>query len=166
MFKRLWKNEKGLTLIELLAVVVILGIIAAIAVPSIGGLIDNTKKDAHVANAMQMINSAKLAVTGNNTLLPTTGSKYIPLAKLEADGYIETMKDPDNGTYGTATANETTVATIQANSHVEITASSDGKTFTYKVKLVNSTRGVQSATKAAVAETGLNRDAVIKTPTS
>ena len=34
--KRL-KNEKGLTLVELLAVIVILGIIAAIAVPSIGG---------------------------------------------------------------------------------------------------------------------------------
>ena len=36
--KRL-NNEKGLTLVELLAVIVILGIIAAIAVPSIGGII-------------------------------------------------------------------------------------------------------------------------------
>ena len=36
--KALLKNEKGLTLIELLAVIVILGIIAAIAVPSIGGI--------------------------------------------------------------------------------------------------------------------------------
>ena len=34
--KRL-NNEKGLTLVELLAVIVILGIIAAIAMPSIGG---------------------------------------------------------------------------------------------------------------------------------
>ena len=37
------KNQKGLTLIELLAVIVILGIIAAIAIPSIGNIIQNTK---------------------------------------------------------------------------------------------------------------------------
>ena len=40
--KRL-KNEKGLTLVELLAVIVILGIIAAIAIPSIGNIVENTR---------------------------------------------------------------------------------------------------------------------------
>ena len=42
MFKNMKKqlnNEKGLTLIELLAVIVILAIIAAIAVPAIGNII-------------------------------------------------------------------------------------------------------------------------------
>ena len=41
--KRL-NNEKGLTLVELLAVIVILGIIAAIAIPSIGNIIQNVEK--------------------------------------------------------------------------------------------------------------------------
>ena len=45
------KIKKVLRLVELLAVIVILGIIAAIAVPSIGSIIDNSKKDAHIANA-------------------------------------------------------------------------------------------------------------------
>lgn len=61
MFKRFLKNQRGLTLVELLAVIVILGIIAAIAVPSIGGLINKTKDDSKVAEAVQIINAAKLA---------------------------------------------------------------------------------------------------------
>ncbi|MEF3303762.1 type II secretion system protein [Paenibacillus sp. GYB003] len=39
-------NEKGLTLVELLAVIVILGVIAAIAVPAIGGVIKNSRENA------------------------------------------------------------------------------------------------------------------------
>lgn len=55
------KNQKGLTLVELLAVVVILAIVAAIAFVLIGNVIENSKKDAHVANAQQVISAVKLA---------------------------------------------------------------------------------------------------------
>jgi type IV pilus assembly protein PilA len=60
-FKKKFKNEKGFTLIELLAVIVILGIIAAIAVPSIMGIINKSKSDATVAEAIQIIDAAKLS---------------------------------------------------------------------------------------------------------
>jgi type IV pilus assembly protein PilA len=81
MFKRFLKNEKGLTLIELLAVIVILGIIAAIAVPSIGGLINKTKEDAVKADAVQLLNAAKLYATTNVKTIEAAGSDGVVLTK-------------------------------------------------------------------------------------
>lgn len=58
--KKFQKDERGMTLVELLAVVVILAIVGIIAFIAIGNVIENSKKDAHVANAQQLISAAKL----------------------------------------------------------------------------------------------------------
>ena len=89
--KNILRNERGLTLIELLAVVVILAIIAAIAIPAIGGLMDNTKKDAHVANAQQMVSSARLYLTGDKIDEPS-----VTLGDLIKGGYMEDVENPDS----------------------------------------------------------------------
>lgn len=152
------KNEKGLTLIELLAVVVILGIIAAIAVPSIGGIIDNSKKDAHVANAQQMINSARLAVTGNPSLQPENDAdtKVISLKYLEEEGYVETIADPDSEGYLTGTEEDD-----NSQSYVLVTRD-DTANFSFSVKLVNGIRGVQTSSGGPVDQEELSRDSVLE----
>ncbi|MCP8617936.1 prepilin-type N-terminal cleavage/methylation domain-containing protein [Salirhabdus salicampi] len=58
--KKLMKNEKGLTLIELLAVIVILAIIAAIAIPMIGNLIQKSEEDGVKADAIRILEAAQL----------------------------------------------------------------------------------------------------------
>lgn len=64
MFKTL-KNQKGITLVELLAVMVIVGIIAAISIPAIGNLIENTRKDAYIAIGQNLQESARLVASQN-----------------------------------------------------------------------------------------------------
>lgn len=71
--KRFLQNQKGLTLVELLAVIVILGIVAAIAVPTVGSIIQKSRVNAVKADAIQVINAAKLYVAEYGVPATTLG---------------------------------------------------------------------------------------------
>lgn len=71
MFKML-KNQKGMTLVELLAVMVIVGIIAAISIPAIGTLLENSRKDAYISSAVAVQEAARLYATSNDAICSTT----------------------------------------------------------------------------------------------
>ena len=109
------KDERGLTLVELLAVIVILAIIGGIAFVAIGNITENTKKDAHIANAQQIISAVKLAEASGDVDLTTTNTISTDDSKL--DPYIDELTSPwgdsdsainDGEKYkGTVTKNET-----------------------------------------------------------
>lgn len=90
MKKRI-ENEKGLTLIELLAVIVILAIIAAIAIPAIGNIITNSKYNAIKSDAMNILNAAQLAKTDNITDDKDKALEKISVKKLKEAGYLESL---------------------------------------------------------------------------
>lgn len=101
MFKKIrkqLKNEKGLTLVELLAVIVILGIIAAIAVPAIGNIITNSKYNAAKADALNVLNAAQMYYLDNPDGEESEGSSAgektdasVSIEGLEKAGYLESM---------------------------------------------------------------------------
>lgn len=117
------KNQKGLTLIELLAVIVILGIIAAIAIPAIGGIIEKSKVDAIKSDAIQVINGAKLYIAANGTgdtetttIADTVLKNYVDKPAL-ATGYSVTMTLDANGgaEYTISGSGDTSKTTIEFN---------------------------------------------------
>ncbi|WP_341960824.1 prepilin-type N-terminal cleavage/methylation domain-containing protein [Planococcus maritimus] len=68
------KDQKGLTLIELLAVIVILAIIAAIAIPAIGNIIENSRYSAVKSDALNTLSAANIYFAENPTKTKVTTS--------------------------------------------------------------------------------------------
>lgn len=82
-FLRKKKNKKGFTLIELIIVIALLGVIAAIAVPRYGNVLENAKKDSDDVTAEMVQKAAELYYFQN----PTTGA--ITLQNLFDNDYID-----------------------------------------------------------------------------
>lgn len=99
-------NKKGFTLVELLAVIVILGVLLMIAVPAIQNVIKKSKRNAFESQA-------KLIIENVETMLSASTNKpnatcYIPTkdVKLERGslngdakkGYVTVTPDPESTT--------------------------------------------------------------------
>ncbi|MFA5408782.1 MAG: prepilin-type N-terminal cleavage/methylation domain-containing protein [Bacilli bacterium] len=84
----MFRNKKGFTLVELLAVIVILAIILAIAVPGIAGIINGAKKESFESNAKSLVTGIEYKVLEAQV----DSTKTAPTAHAAASGATHTAE--------------------------------------------------------------------------
>ncbi|RSK29396.1 type II secretion system protein [Bacillus sp. HMF5848] len=107
------RSSQGLTLIELLAVIVILGIISAIAVPSIGKIIERVKEQAFVANAYAMYEAATMHERAQQVFIEDE-AQTLTYKDLVEGGYLDPIQDPFTQNV-IPSSNENSFVTISKN---------------------------------------------------
>lgn len=90
--KKIWNKEDGFTLVELLGVIVILGLIIAIAVPALGNIMTKAEDNTEKAQEELVIDAAKIYELDNPKLSIDNKTDTFLFEK----GYLD--KDPE-GTY-------------------------------------------------------------------
>lgn len=85
-------NKKGFTLVELLAVIVIMAVIATIGYASVSGVIGTSKDSLYEQQVVQIIKAAKQWSIENINQLDS--KTYVTLEELKASGNLSTI--PEN----------------------------------------------------------------------
>lgn len=88
--------KKAFTLMELLAVILLLGIIGLIAIPTINKVILGSKQKLYEEQVNEIESSARKWGIENINELPETGKLYLSLQDLINEGLIQqkSLKDP------------------------------------------------------------------------
>lgn len=116
------KNQKGFTLVELLAVMVILGIMMAIAMPNVTGILNKNRASTYVEDAKKLATTAEYKLRGSNTGLVKPGNGQCIVMNLAYLDNSEFEEPPYGGQY------------LKDQSYVVI--KKNGDTYEYYVQLL------------------------------
>ena len=131
-------NKKGFTLVELLAVIVILAVVMLVAVTAVGPAIENSKRSALFSSLSAVQDAAGLyIVSGGNT-----NNNCVKINTLQTSGYL-TKKDKNLDGFVKITKNATTGA------------------FTYSYTAKDSNYGVTNATLDEIGSDGKGNKVVV-----
>ena len=108
------RNKKGFTLVELLAVIVILAIILAIAVPTISSIIKSQRKSAFETGVKMLIRGIDYQILQGTTVYDNAATTNVVLSPAEKQALG-------------ANATDYATVTVTAKTPVTITVSGGGK---------------------------------------
>lgn len=108
------RNKKGFTLIELIVVIVILGILAAVLIPRLSGFSDTAKKQADVA-------SAKTLATAAATVYAKEGSDAAGTYDAAGENADLDAMLPSNMNWTTQLTSGTFTVTIEDDGDITVT---------------------------------------------
>ncbi|EZP76331.1 hypothetical protein H839_13679 [Parageobacillus genomosp. 1] len=127
----LLRCNRGMTLVELLAVIVIFGIVSSIAVVAVLQLIEKSKERAFVSDAYALYEAARLYVGAEKVeFLPARSSATLTYRQLVEEGMLHPLQDPFTGNVLPAETNP---------SYVLITKGEDGS-LNYSICLKGETK--------------------------
>ena len=98
------KNKKGFTLVELLAVIVVLAIIILIAMPAVMSAMDKARRNALVTEANEITKIAQTAFADKQMSASGLTDACFDINWLITEGYMDKKKDGYSG-YVTITLN-------------------------------------------------------------
>jgi prepilin-type N-terminal cleavage/methylation domain-containing protein len=115
------KKNKGFTLVELLASLVILGLLTLVAAPNILGILQSTKINTYIDDAKKLATLGEYKFRGDTNITKPTGSNCIVMT-MKYLGTSEFKSAPNDGTYD------------ETKSYVVVQKS--GNSYKYYVQLV------------------------------
>ena len=93
------KNNKGFTLVELMAVIVIMGILSIIVIPKISDLVLETKEEIYVQDAKKLLAQAQYRMNSNSIEIEKPEMGECIIFSLRYLNVNDFRNPPNNGTY-------------------------------------------------------------------